>query len=511
MNRDGIEVAKAADFSEWYGQTIRRGGLIQNHDVSGCYVLRPPAMFIWESIQEYVNKSIKKMGVRNAQFPMFVTKDRLETEKEHVAGFSPEVAWVTRAGDKDLPVPIAVRPTSETIMYPHYAQWIRNYKDLPLKLNQWCNVVRWEFKQPTPFIRTREFLWQEGHTAHATEECAKNMVFSALNVYKAVYEDILAVPVIQGYKSEKEKFAGAVMTTTVEAFIPDNGRAVQAATSHYLGNHFSKMFGIEFIDENNASQFALQTSWGLTTRSIGVMVMSHGDDKGLVLPPKVAEIQVVVVNIPPRKNDDSPEARANIIKRCAEVRDMLEKAEIRVHFDDRDDRTPGYKFNQWELQGVPIRIEVGLRDVAQGVVTLVRRDTGNKRAVENVSAEAIELELKQMHADMLAKQQAKLEESIVRISCWDEVMPALNNKKLILAPWCEDLESEEEIKKLTAQLSKDQVKEDASGEAPALSGSMKTLCIPFETSGFQEPLAPGTKCFFTGKPAKRWTLWGRSY
>ena len=474
-------------------------------------MLRPPAMFIWESIQEYVNKSIKKMGVRNAQFPMFVTKDRLETEKEHVAGFSPEVAWVTRAGDKDLPVPIAVRPTSETIMYPHYAQWIRNYKDLPLKLNQWCNVVRWEFKQPTPFIRTREFLWQEGHTAHATEECAKNMVFSALNVYKAVYEDILAVPVIQGYKSEKEKFAGAVMTTTVEAFIPDNGRAVQAATSHYLGNHFSKMFGIEFIDENNASQFALQTSWGLTTRSIGVMVMSHGDDKGLVLPPKVAEIQVVVVNIPPRKNDDSPEARANIIKRCAEVRDMLEKAEIRVHFDDRDDRTPGYKFNQWELQGVPIRIEVGLRDVAQGVVTLVRRDTGNKRAVENVSAEAIELELKQMHADMLAKQQAKLEESIIRISCWDEVMPALNNKKLILAPWCEDLESEEEIKKLTAQLSKDQVKEDASGEAPALSGSMKTLCIPFETSGFQEPLAPGTKCFFTGKPAKRWTLWGRSY
>ena len=510
MNRDGIEVAKSADFSEWYGQTIRRGGLIQNHDVSGCYVLRPPAMFIWETIQEYVNKSIRKQGVRNAQFPMFVTKERLETEKEHVEGFSPEVAWVTRAGDKDLQVPIAVRPTSETIMYPHYAQWIRNYKDLPLKLNQWCNVVRWEFKQPTPFIRTREFLWQEGHTAHATEECALKMVYSALDIYKNVYEDILAVPVIQGFKSEKEKFAGAVMTTTVEAFIADNGRAVQGATSHFLGDHFSKMFGIEFIDENNSPKFALQTSWGLTTRSIGVMIMSHGDDKGLVLPPKVAEIQVVVVNIPPRKNEDSAETRAAIVARCAEVRDMLEKADIRVHFDDRDDRTPGFKFNQWELQGVPLRIEVGARDVAQRVVTLVRRDTGNKRAVADLSANTIELELKQMHSDMLAKQKVKLDESIVRVTSWDEVMPALNNKKMILAPWCEDPESEEEIKKLTAQMSKEQVKDEA-GEAPALSGAMKTLCIPFESSGYQQPMEPGTKCFFTGKPAKRWTLWGRSY
>ena len=511
MNRDGIEVPKSVDFSEWYGQVIRRGGLIQNHDVSGCYVLRPPAMFIWENIQEYVNKSIKKMGVRNAMFPMFITKERLETEKEHVAGFSPEVAWVTKAGDKDLQVPIAVRPTSETIMYPHFAQWIRNYKDLPLKLNQWCNVVRWEFKQPTPFIRTREFLWQEGHTAHATEDCAKKMVYQALDIYKSVYEDILAVPVVQGYKSEKEKFAGAVMTTTVEAFIADNGRAVQGATSHYLGDHFSKMFDIEFIDENNSPQFALQTSWGLTTRSIGVMIMSHGDDKGLVLPPKVAEIQVVIVNIPPRKNEDTAEIKDGIRKRCEEVKAMLEAADIRVFFDDRDDRTPGYKFNQWELQGVPLRIEVGARDVAGGVVTMVRRDSGLKRAVADVTADAIELELKQMHADMLAKQKMKLEDSIVRVSTWDEVMPALNNKKMILAPWCEDPESEEEIKKLTAQISKDQLKEDAAGELPALSGSMKTLCIPFESSGYQEPLSPGTKCFFTGKPAKRWTLWGRSY
>ncbi len=509
MNRDGIEVSKAVDFSEWYGQVIRKGGLIQNHDVSGCYVLRPPAMFMWETIQEYVNKQIKKSGVRNVSFPMFVTKDRLETEKEHVAGFSPEVAWVTRAGDKDLAVPIAVRPTSETIMYPHYAQWIRTYKDLPLKLNQWCNVVRWEFKQPTPFIRTREFLWQEGHTAHANPECAMKMVFEALDIYKSVYEDLLAVPVVQGFKSEGERFAGAVATTTVEAFIADNGRAVQGGTSHFLGDHFSKMFGIEYLDETNTPKFALQTSWGITTRSIGVMIMSHGDDKGLVIPPKVAEIQIVIVNIPPRKNEDTVEIRAGIDARCKEVKTMLEAVDIRVTYDDRDDKTPGFKFNQWELQGVPIRIEVGARDVAQGVVTMVRRDTGAKKAVPELTAHTIELELKQMHADMLAKQKQKLEDSIVRISSWDEVMPALNNKKMVLAPWCEEKESEEEIKKLTSILGKEQ--ETINGEAPALSGAMKTLCIPFESSGLQEPMAPGTKCFFTGKPAKRWTLWGRSY
>ena len=510
MNRDGIEVAKAADFSEWYGQVIRKGGLIQNHDVSGCYVLRPPALFIWETIQGHVNKSIRKLGVRNASFPMFVTKERLETEKEHVAGFSPEVAWVTRAGDKDLPVPIAVRPTSETIMYPHFSQWIRNYKDLPLKLNQWCNVVRWEFKQPTPFIRTREFLWQEGHTAHATEECAKSMVFSALDIYKNVYEDLLAVPVIQGFKSEKEKFAGADMTTTVEAFIADNGRAVQGGTSHYLGDHFSKMFNIEFIDETNNPKFALQTSWGLTTRSIGVMIMSHGDDKGLVLPPRVAEVQVVVVNIPPRKNEDTAEIKAGIRERCEQVKTMLDGADIRVVFDDRDDRTPGFKFNQWELQGVPIRIEVGARDVAQGVVTLVRRDSGLKRTVAHLTASAIQEELDQMHADMLAKQQLKLEESVVRVAEWAEVMPALNNKKMLLAPWCECTDCEEEAKKKTAALSKEKAT-DANGDAPALSGAMKTLCIPFESSGFQTALVPGTPCFHCAKPAKRFTLWGRSY
>ena len=507
MNKEGIEVPKSVDFSEWYGQAIRRGGLIQNHDVSGCYVLRPPAMFIWETIQEYVNKQIRKKGVRNTQFPMFVTKDRLETEKEHVEGFSPEVAWVTKAGEKDLQVPIAVRPTSETIMYPHFAQWIRTYKDLPLKVNQWCNVVRWEFKQPTPFIRTREFLWQEGHTAHATEECAKEMAFAALDIYKSVYEDLLAVPVVQGFKSEKEKFPGAEMTTTVEAFIPENGRAVQAATSHYLGDHFSKMFGIELLDETNTMKHSLQTSWGLTTRSIGVMIMSHGDDKGLVIPPKVAEIQVVIVNIPPRQNEDTPEVKAGIRQRCEEIRNALDMADIRVHFDDRDDKTPGYKFNQWELQGVPLRIEVGARDVAQGVITLVRRDTGNKRAVADFTAHVIDLELKQMHADMLERQKAKLADSIVRVSKWDEVMPALNNKKMILAPWCEESSTEEEIKQITSQAQP----ASADGEAPALTGAMKTLCIPFESSGFQEPIAPGTKCFFSGKPAKRWALWGRSY
>ncbi|KAF4700715.1 hypothetical protein FOZ63_010420, partial [Perkinsus olseni] len=288
------------DFSKWYTQVITRGGFIRYHDISGCYILRPPVMYIWEQIQDTFNAAIKKLGVRPCCFPMFVSKSALEREKEHVEGFSPEVAWVTKAGDSDLPEPIAIRPTSETIMYPSYADWIRSYRDLPLKLNQWTNVVRWEFKQPTPFIRTREFLWQEGHTAHATKEEAVELVYKILDLYKMLYEKLLAVPVVQGVKSEMEKFAGGEATTTCEAFVACNGRAVQGATSHFLGTHFAKMFGIEFEDRDGEKKFAEQTSWGFTTRSIGVMIMEHGDDKGLVLPPRVAEVQVVIVPIPPK-------------------------------------------------------------------------------------------------------------------------------------------------------------------------------------------------------------------
>lgn len=271
--------------------------MLDYYDVSGCYILRPWAYGIWEKIQQFFDALIKERGVENAYFPMFVSKRALETEKDHVEGFAAEVAWVTRSGKSELAEPIAIRPTSETIMYPAYSNWIKSHRDLPLRLNQWTNVVRWEFKHPTPFIRTREFLWQEGHTAHATFEEAEEETFANLDFYRRVYEELLAVPVYKGIKTESEKFAGGFRTTTIETWIPENGRAIQAATSHNLGQNFAKMFNIEFENEKKEKKHAWQTSWGLTTRSIGVMIMHHADNKGLVLPPRVAKVQVVIVPI----------------------------------------------------------------------------------------------------------------------------------------------------------------------------------------------------------------------
>ena len=506
QNRDGLTTTRAADFALWYSEAITKGGMIRYHDISGCYILRPPTMFIWETIQTYMNKGMRKMGVKNSSFPLFVSKDALEREKEHIEGFSPEVAWVTKAGNSDLPQPIAIRPTSETIMYPSYADWIRSWRDLPLNLNQWANVVRWEFKQPTPFIRSREFLWQEGHTAHSTETEALEMVHSALDLYKKVFEELLAVPVIQGEKSENEKFAGAVTTTTIEGYIPGNGRAVQAATSHYLGDHFSKMFGIQFEDKDGKNKLALQTSWGLTTRSIGIMIMTHGDDKGLVFPPRVAETQVVIVPIPPGKVADES-AYEKILAETRRVEAALMDADIRVTVDDRD-KTPGFKFNHWELQGVPLRVEIGAKDLEKGQLTIVRRDNGNKKGLQYAIGSVAELigeELEVMQKEMLERAKLALSDNIVQVRSFEEVVPALKARKLILAPWCEDKETEDEIKKKTRM----EFEEDE--KATGMSGAMKTLCIPLPRSGYQPPITEDVKCFWTGKPAKRWCLWGRSY
>jgi prolyl-tRNA synthetase len=292
-----LQYKKSEDFSQWYSNVITLSEMISYYDISGCYILRPWSYKMWDLIQNWFNLEIGKLGVENSYFPLFVSKERLEKEKDHVEGFAPEVAWVTKSGDGDLAQPIAIRPTSETIMYPAFSDWIQSHRDLPLKLNQWSNVVRWEFKYPTPFLRSREFLWQEGHTAHATYEDADAMVMQALELYRRVYEEILAVPVVPGYKTEEEKFAGGHQTTTVEAYIAGSGRAIQGATSHNLGQNFGKMFDINFQDSNGKTQTVWQTSWGLTTRSIGVMVMVHGDDKGLVLPPRIAPLQAVIVPI----------------------------------------------------------------------------------------------------------------------------------------------------------------------------------------------------------------------
>ena len=297
----GLSVSMEEDFGAWYSQVVVAGELIEYYDISGCYILRPWAYSMWERIKDFFDAEIKKQGVENCYFPLFVSAARLEAEKDHIEDFAPEVAWVTRSGQSELEVPIAVRPTSETVMYPVFANWIRSHRDLPMKINQWCNVVRWEFKHPTPFIRSREFLWQEGHTAFAGKSEADLEVRRILELYRRVYEELLAVPVVPGVKSEKEKFAGGLYTTTVEAFIPQTGRGIQGATSHCLGQNFAKMFQIEFENKTGGRSMPWQNSWGCTTRTIGVAIMVHGDDKGLVLPPRVAPQQVVVVTIPNTK------------------------------------------------------------------------------------------------------------------------------------------------------------------------------------------------------------------
>lgn len=486
----GLSVTKEENFGDWYSEIVTEAELISYYDVSGCYILRPWAYAIWEELKAFFDGEIKKMGVENCYFPMFVPESNLIKEKDHVEGFAPEVAWVTRSGDTDLDVPIAVRPTSETVMYPYYADWIRSHRDLPLKLNQWCNVVRWEFKHPTPFIRSREFLWQEGHTAYATKAEADEEVQQILGLYRRIFEDLLCVPVIPGVKSEKEKFAGGLYTTTVEAYVPANGRAIQGATSHCLGQNFAKMFGIEFETEERARALVWQNSWGFTTRTIGVMVMVHGDDKGLVLPPRVAPLQVVVIPLPFKGCDTSI-----LVGAAEELTAELKAAGFRVRCDTRENYTPGWKYNHWELKGVPLRIELGPKDLEQRSVRFVRRDNGAK---EDVSwqrlVEHARQTLDQMQKDLLEKATKERDQNVVEVRNWKDFLPALDAKKLVLAPWCEETAVEE------------WVKANSAGGDGAMGA--KTLCIPFR----QPALPGGTMCFAApDKPAKRWTLWGRSY
>uniref|UniRef100_A0A7S0V630 proline--tRNA ligase n=1 Tax=Polytomella parva TaxID=51329 RepID=A0A7S0V630_9CHLO len=487
----GLAAKKGDNFSDWYTELVVASELISYYDVSGCYILRPSAYAMWEVIQSWFDKEIKASGVKNAYFPLFITEDVLNTEKDHVEGFAPEVAWVTKAGNTPMEKPIAIRPTSETVMYPYYSQWIRSHRDLPLRLNQWTNVVRWEFKYPTPFIRSREFLWQEGHTAFATQAEAEAEVLEILELYRQVYEDLLAVPVVKGRKSRKEQFAGALYTTTVEAFIPETGKAIQGATSHCLGQNFSKMFNIEYESEDKSKQLVWQNSWGITTRSIGVMLMTHSDDKGLVLPPKVAETQAVIIPIP--RNNTPKEVQEKMLAKITEIKSQLEKAGVRTITDTRENYTPGWKFNHHELHGVCLRIEVGPKDMENESVVVCRRDTGDKQFISWADvAEKIPALLVTMQEEMLGAARLKHKACMEVVSTWDEFMTAINNKHMALAPWADEVEVEEDVKKRSA--------------VGKLTGA-KTLCIPFE----QPELPEGAVCFASGKPAKNWALWGRSY
>ena len=455
--------------------------------------------------QEWFNAEIRKLDVENSYFPLFVSQDRLEKEKDHVEGFAPEVAWVTKSGDGDLNKPIAVRPTSETIMYPAFSDWIKSHRDLPLKLNQWSNVVRWEFKDPTPFLRTREFLWQGGHTAHESHADADVMVMQALDLYRQVYEDLLAIPVIPGYKTEKEKFAGGHQTTTVEAYIPMSGRAIQGATSHNLGQNFGKMFDITYQDAEGKSQIAWQTSWGLTTRTLGVMIMVHGDDTGLVLPPRIAPLQAVIVPIVSKKM-----TMADVAPYCKEILQSLLDVGIRAKFDDRDTYNPGWKYNHWEQKGVPVRIEVGPRDIEAKQARMVVRSTGDKTDHATADlAQVVKDRLAVIQTDMLERARAVRDSHLVRVTEWKDFVPEIEKHNLVLTPWCggEHQDWEEWVKEKSREESLAARGEEGEDERTATSVAAKTLCIPFK----QPDLPEGTKCFASGLPAKCWVLWGRSY
>ncbi|KAL7946137.1 hypothetical protein V8C42DRAFT_322585 [Trichoderma barbatum] len=507
----GITVTKAENFPAWYQEVVLKGEMVEYYqEISGFFVLRPLSMHIWGVIRKWFQDRIELMGVEETSFPMFLSSKSLEKEKDHVEGFAPELAWVTKAGDKDLEVPVAIRPTSEAVMYPYYAKWIRSHRDLPLRLNQWNSVVRWEAKQTTPFLRTREFLWQEGHTAHLTEELAGKEVLEILEHYAGVYEQLLAVPVVRGRKTENEKFAGGYYTTTVEGYIPSNGRGIQGATSHCLGQNFSKMFDITVEDPANKGSHihVWQNSWGLSTRVIGVMIMVHGDDKGLVLPPRIAKTQTILIPVGINKST-TPEDRKKHEEQLDGIRDTLKKAGVRAESDWREGYTPAWKFNDWELKGVPLRIEFGPKDAAKEVVSWARRDTGEKGTIPiaEVATKVPEL-LETIQQDMYAKAEKSFREHRLQITKWEDVLPALDDKNVVLIPFCGDGKCEDRIKELTTR-------EDTQPDVPESqklpSMGMKSLCIPFEqpegvVAGETECLNPECQ-----RKAQSWTMFGRSY
>ncbi|KFW75178.1 Bifunctional glutamate/proline--tRNA ligase, partial [Manacus vitellinus] len=502
QTRLGLEVKKEENLSEWFSQVITKAEMIEYYDVSGCYVLRPWAHAIWEAIRDFFDAEIKKLGVENCYFPMFVSQAALEKEKSHIADFAPEVAWVTRSGKTELAEPIAIRPTSETVIYPSYAKWVQSHRDLPIKLNQWCSVVRWEFKHPQPFLRTREFLWQEGHTAFATYEEAAEEVLQILDLYAQVYEDLLAIPVVKGRKTEKEKFAGGDYTTTLEAFISASGRAIQGATSHHLGQNFSKMFEIVFEDPKKPGekQFAYQNSWGLTTRTIGVMTMIHGDNMGLILPPRVACIQVVIIPCG-ITNSLSEEDKGALLKKCNEYCSRLLSVKIRVRADLRDNYSPGWKFNHWELKGVPVRVEVGPRDMKSQQFVAVRRDTGQKLTLSEHEAEdKLKQILEEIHANLYNRAFEDLKSHMVVANNMEDFQKELDSGKIVQIPFCGEVECEDWIKKTTAR--------DQDLEPGAPSMGAKSLCIPFQPL---RELQRGERCVCSKNPAKFYTLFGRSY
>ena len=463
------------DFAQWYTDIVIKAELADYTDTKGCIAIKPYGYSIWENIQNYTDKKFKETGVENVYFPVLIPESLLQKEKDHVEGFAPEVAWVTEAGGEKLDERLCIRPTSETIISTMYSKWLKSWRDLPFVYNQWCSVLRWE-KETRPFLRSREFLWQEGHTIHETAKEAKERTMQMLNVYADVAENLLAIPVIKGIKTESEKFAGAEETYTIESMMHD-GRALQSATSHYFGQNFTKPFDIKFQNREGKEEYAYQTSWGSSTRLIGALIMAHGDNRGLKLPPRVAPIQVVIVPIAQHK--------AGVLDKVYEIKNTL-SSELRVKVDDRDKYSPGYKFNYWEMKGVPIRLEIGPRDIENGECILVRRDTSEKVTIklDNLKTE-LEKMLTSIHNNMFEECKNRLKEKTTVALSLDEFKNSMEtNQGFIKAMWCGDEECENRIRELTGA---------------------KSRCMPFE----QEKISD--KCVCCGKPADKMVVWGKQY
>lgn len=463
------------DFAQWYTDVVKKAELMGYSSVKGCMIFKPAGYAIWENIQKELDRRFKETGVENVYMPMFIPESLLEREKDHVEGFAPEVAWVTYGGLNPLQERLCVRPTSETLFCDFYKDEIQSYRDLPKVYNQWCSVVRWE-KETRPFLRSREFLWQEGHTAHATAEEAEARTQQMLNIYADFCEQVLAIPVVKGRKTDKEKFAGAEATYTIEALMHD-GKALQSGTSHNFGDGFAKAFGIQYTDKDNKLKYVHQTSWGMTTRLIGALIMVHGDDSGLVLPPKIAPVQVDV--IPIMQNKDG------VLNKAYEVKEALVKAGLRVKVDDTD-KKPGWKFSEQEMRGIPVRVEMGPRDIEAGQAIIVRRDTREKTTVAIESlAEEIKNILDKMQTEMLERARTHREAHTYVATNYDEFKDVVANKPgFVKAMWCGDQACEDKIKEETTATSR---------------------CMPFE----QEHLSD--VCVCCGRPAKKMVYWGKAY
>jgi prolyl-tRNA synthetase len=469
---------QAEDFSRWYLDTIKKAELMDYAPVKGTIVFRPAGYAIWENMQAELDRRFKETGHQNAYFPLLIPESFFQKEKEHVEGFNPELPWVTEAGGEKLEERLAIRPTSEVMIGHMYSKWIQSYRDLPVLINQWANVMRWE-KRTMPFLRTSEFLWQEGHTAHETEADARAETMRMLEVYRSFTEDYLAVPVVMGQKTPSEKFAGAVDTYSIEAMMKD-GKAVQAGTSHYLGTNFAEAFEINFLDRENTLQFCHTTSWGVSTRLMGALIMVHGDDRGLVLPPKIAPVQVVLIPIGPAK------LRDQVVGRVDELFAELRSAGVRVKVDDRSDVSPGWKFNEYEMRGVPIRLELGPRDMENGQVVLVSRVTGEKRVVsqDNLVAEVQAL-LAETHTAMYEKALAFREEHWYDVETLDEMKTHMEARRgFTEAGWCGSEACEDTVKAETGATSRN---------------------IPFAPRKHKE------HCLVCGQPAKHTVVFARAY